>query len=94
MRAHAVVVLAPALDQHSCLGDRVEDLAVQQLVTQLAVEALHVAVLPGTARLDVERLHADFPEPCPHRLRGEFASVVAAHVVRHPARGHQPRGPL
>ena len=94
MRAHAVVVLAPPLDQHACLRHRVEDLAVQQLVAQLAVQALHVAVLPGAARLDVERLHPDLAEPLPHRRRGEFAPVVAAHVVRHAARGHQPREPL
>jgi hypothetical protein len=38
-------VPAPLLDQHLGFPDRVEHLAVQQLVAQLAVEAFHVAVL-------------------------------------------------
>ncbi len=91
MRALSIEVLVPALDQHSCLGHHVEDLAVEQLVTQLAVQAFYVAVLPGAARLDVERLHADFVRSLPYRLCGEFAPVVAAHVIRHAAPGHQPQ---
>gem|GEM_PF-5580447 len=83
-------MLAPPLDQHPRLRHRVEDLAVQELVAQFAVQALHVAVLPRVARLDAERLHTHLSEPLAHRRRGEFAPVVAAHVVRHAARSHQP----
>ena len=42
-----IVVAPPLLDQHFGLLQRVEDLAVEQLVPELAVEALVVAVLPG-----------------------------------------------
>ncbi len=94
MRAHPVVVLAPPLDQHPRFGHRVEDLAVQHLVAQLAVQALRVVGLSWAARLDVERLHSDPTEPLPRRHRSELAPVVAAHVVRHAARGHQPQEPL
>src|ERR1700710_597585 len=52
---HRVVVFAPLLDQDTGLGQGVERLARQQLVTELAVEALHVAVLPGTTRLGIRR---------------------------------------
>ena len=37
--------------------------AGRQLVAELGIEALAVAVLSRTARLDVERLHADPAEP-------------------------------
>jgi len=37
----------PVGDQDLCLSERVEELAAQELVAQLAVERLHVAVLPG-----------------------------------------------
>jgi hypothetical protein len=40
VRALGVVVLAPALDHGLCLGQTVEDLAVQELVSELRVEAL------------------------------------------------------
>ena len=47
-----IVLAPPVLDQHGRLRQRVEDLPVQQLVPELAVEALVVAVLPRAARLD------------------------------------------
>jgi hypothetical protein len=39
----------------SVLTANSKDLPVQQLVSELGVQALAVAVLPGTARFDVER---------------------------------------
>ena len=46
-----VVVLAPALDDDLCLLQAEEDLAVEKLVPELAIEAFAVAVLPGAAWL-------------------------------------------
>jgi hypothetical protein len=37
----------------------------QELVAQIAVEALNVAFLPQTAWVDAERLDADLVEPLP-----------------------------
>jgi len=54
-----IVQPPPLLDEYDGLGQCVEDLTVQELVPQLAVEALVVAVLPRIARLDVERLDTD-----------------------------------
>ena len=45
-----IVLAPPLLDQHGRLRQRAEDLPVQQLVPELAVEALVVAVLPRAAR--------------------------------------------
>ena len=45
-------MLAPAFDDDPRLGETVEQLPVQQLVAELRVEALAVAVLPGAAGLD------------------------------------------
>lgn len=76
MRADGVVVPAPGLDQDLGLGQRVEDLAVQKLVTQRAVERFTVAVLPWAARRDVERLHPDPAQPVLHRLCNELRAIV------------------
>ena len=70
MRPDGVVVIAPSLDQHLRLRQIVEDFPIQQLVPELAVEALVVAVIPRRAVLDVERLHADTRQRIPHRLCG------------------------
>src|SRR3546814_12460446 len=71
-RSDRVVVAPPCLDQHPGLGKAVEDFAVEQLVPQGAVEALVIPVLPWRARRDVERLHADLPEPGPESGRDEL----------------------
>ena len=47
MGSEGVVMLAPSLDQHFGFPQRVEDLHVEELVSELRVEALVVAVLPG-----------------------------------------------
>ena len=86
-----VVVLAPLLDQHLGFGQAVEHLAPKQLVTQLAVEALHVAVLPRTTRLDVSCLGAHALDPILHRTGHKLRPVVRADVRRNPAHDEQVR---
>ena len=53
------------LRHHLGLLQRIEDLAIQAFISQLAVEAFTVPVLPGTARLDVQRLRAHRRQPLP-----------------------------
>jgi hypothetical protein len=53
VRAGGVVVPPPALDHDLGFGQRVEDLAIEQLVAELAVEAFTVTVLPSTAKLSI-----------------------------------------
>ena len=59
MGSDGIVQPPPLLDEYRCLGQCVEDLSVQELVSQFAVEALVVAVLPRTARRDVEGLEGE-----------------------------------
>ena len=59
MRPNGVVMNAPLLDQDPCLVQAVEQFPVQELVTEFAVEALAIAVLPRAARLDIRGLGAD-----------------------------------
>lgn len=56
MRSDGVVLIAPLLEDDSSLLQTVEDFLIEAFVAQLAVEGLAIAVLPWTARLDVERL--------------------------------------
>ena len=44
---------SPALDRDDGLAQAVEDLLVQELVAELAVEGFAVTIFLGTARLDV-----------------------------------------
>ena len=82
MRPDRVVVLPPPLDEHLGLKQRVERFPCQQLVAKLPVEVFHVAVPPRRAWFDEQRLYANSPQPLPHALSGELASVVATDVFR------------
>ena len=68
MRPNGIVVTAPTLDYDLGFPQRVEDLAIEQFVTQAGIEALDVAVLPRTAGFDVGRLRPDCADPVLHRL--------------------------
>ena len=82
MRPDRVVVLAPVLDQHLGLLEGVEDLTIEQLIPELPIEALVLAVLPGAPRLDLEGLDAEPGEPVSNGLGGELRAIVRANVVR------------
>ena len=56
---------SPILDYNLRLLECVEDLAVEQLIAQFAVEALAITILPRTARLDVSGSGPDGREPLP-----------------------------
>ena len=48
MRADGVVVTAPAFDDNLSFPQRVEDLAVEQFVSQARIKTFDKAVLPRT----------------------------------------------
>jgi len=76
VRPFRVVVTSPLLDHDPCLLQAVGDLAVEQLVAELSVKALAVAVLPGAPGLDEQRLRADLREPVPDDLGRHLRAVV------------------
>ena len=63
---------APALDDDLRLGQTVEDLAVEEFILQLRVEALAVFVLPEASRFNVSRPGA---EGKPSALIGSRAAM-------------------
>ena len=88
VRPLRVVFHAPPLRQNLCLLQRVKDLAVQELIAQLAVEALTVPVFPWASSLDVQHPGADFPQPFPQLVSDELRAVIGADVLRDPAPQH------
>src|SRR5208283_5937403 len=82
MRPYRVVMHSPLLDHHLGLLQRVEDLSVQALIPELAVEAFTVPVLPGTAGLDVQRLRAHGRQPLPQSFRNKLGPIVGPQVFR------------
>src|SRR3546814_20764418 len=79
----------PSLDQDPGLGERVEDLAIEQFIAQRPVEALAVSILPWRSGGDVERLHADLRQPFLHRRRDKFRAIVGPDMRGRTARDEQ-----
>jgi len=84
-----VVVVAPSLDQNDGLLQVVEDLPVQELVTEFAIEGFAVAVLPGAARFDVGGLHPDMAQPLAQLPGHKLRPVIRPDVGRDAASTHQ-----
>ena len=80
---------APAFDHDLRLGQRVEDLAVEELVPKSGVEAFTVAVLPWAARLDERGLGTHGDDPLPHCLGNKFRPIVRAYMGGHAAQDEQ-----
>jgi hypothetical protein len=75
-----VIVTPQCLDQHLCLAEAVEDLAVEQLVAKRTVQALVVTVVPRRARGNVQCLHADLPKPFLDRGSNGLAAIVRSDM--------------
>ena len=87
-----VVLAAPALDADRGLGQGGEDLRVETLVAERAGEGFPRPVLPGTARCDEARGHAEPLQPGAHRSRGARRAGVGAEGGRRAAL-HEARRP-
>ena len=85
MRSDAVVVPPPLLDHDAGFLHGVEHLAVEEFVPQLRVEALAIAVLPGTARLDVGSRRSNRRDPVLYGLGNELRPVVRTDMTGHTA---------
>lgn len=71
-----VVVLPPHLDDDLGFIESVEDLTIEQLVSELAVKGFHVAVFPRAARFDVGGLGTDRGDPRAERHSDELRPIV------------------
>ena len=63
VRSELIVLPSPAFDENLCLPQRVEDLTVEKLIPEFAIERLIVAVLPRAAGLDEQRLDIQLLQP-------------------------------
>ena len=82
VRPHGVIVLPPPFAQDMGLSLGVEDFPIEELISELSVKGLAVAVLPGTSGFDEQGAHLKPGEPLAHALRTELGAIVGAQVIR------------
>src|SRR5512137_955349 len=82
MRPDIIVFQAPPFNEHLSLFQGIEDLTVEPLIPQLAVETLNEAILPGASRLDIQGLNPDAAQPVSNRFGRKLRAVVRTDVLR------------
>jgi len=75
---------APVLDDHLGLFQRVKDFSIKQLISEPAVKALVITVLPRAAGLDKRCFNLEFVQPVLERFGCELGPVVRPDIIRHP----------
>src|SRR5439155_14844776 len=68
---------------------RVEDLAIEQLVAQPGIKTLDEPVLPWTARRDVGGVCSDGTDPLLHRLGNELRAIIGTDMSGNAAQDEQ-----
>ena len=74
--AFCVVVSPPLFDQNLSFAQAVEDLTVEQLIPEPAIEAFTVSVLPRAAGFDVSCLGANGGDPVSDSLGDKFRPIT------------------
>ncbi len=82
MRSCVVVILEPVSEDDPGLAQCVNQFPVQTFFAETAIEAFHIAILPWTARINVEGFDIVFLEPLLDCCGDELGSVVRADVLR------------
>jgi hypothetical protein len=82
MRPESVVLDPPFFNQDLSLLQGVEDFAVEQLIPELSVEALNIAVFPGAPRFNEECADIKPFEPKADNLGRKLGPVIRADIFR------------
>src|ERR1044072_5943171 len=81
VRTQPIVMIGPPAGDAAELFEAGEDLAVEQIIAQTAIEPFDIAILPGAPGLDVQGGHAETAQPLPHRMSDELGTVVGPDIL-------------
>jgi hypothetical protein len=89
MRADGVVVMPPAFDDDLSFPQRVEDLAVEQFVSQARIKTFDKAILPGAPWRDVGGLGSHGRDPILQGFCDELRAIVGTDMAKHAAQDEE-----
>ena len=83
MRPSLVILPAPSLDQHLSFPQGLKHLPVEQLIPEFSVKTLRIAILPRTARLDLQGTGSQSLEPVLRLPGNKLRPIVGTKRLRH-----------
>jgi hypothetical protein len=86
VRPERVVEHAPSLDDDLGFSECVEQLTVEQFVSEFAVERLAVAVLSGAAGRDIERPRTEACQPATQIPGDHLGTIVHTERDNYPSK--------
>ena len=75
-----VVVKLPTVNYPTSFRQTQEQLTIEQFITKLAIEALHVTIFPWATWRNEQRFNSDLFEPLSQLPGHEFGAVVATDM--------------
>jgi len=81
MGADLIVVPTPGPYERLGFQQGGEDFSVDEFVPQLAVEGLHIPVLPGTPRFYEKGCHSQSPQPITYHRGRELRTIIRSEVL-------------
>ena len=82
MDATMVVIQLPAVNHPACFFHAQEQFSIQEIVTELAIKGLDVAVLPGTSFGNEQRPNIRTPQPIANDGGNELGAIVTTDMLR------------
>jgi hypothetical protein len=81
MRSFSIVKASIVFDDDDAgFGDGKEDFLVKALVSKAAMETFNESVLPGTARLNIQRLDVGSMTPILNDVGDKFRAIIRANI--------------
>jgi hypothetical protein len=80
--SEGIVLHSPPFDEYLGLPEGIEDLSIEQFVSEFPVEAFAVAVFPWAARFDIQGPYPRVFQPLANSLGGEFRAVIRPDMFR------------
>jgi hypothetical protein len=84
MGSFSIVKASIVFDDDAGFGDGKEDFLIQALVSKSTMETFNEWILPGTARLNIQRLHVGGMTPILNDMCDKFRSIIRANMRRSP----------
>ena len=76
MGSFSIVKASIVFDDDAGFGNRKEDFLVEALVPKATMDTLNKSILPGTARLNIQRLHVGSKTPTLNDVCDKFRAII------------------